>query len=56
MKKKKHKEADSSNDPIVDEEHAVNPHNISTSDAETGDGAEPGKDAEKNDTPEVQEE
>ena len=55
-KKKKHKEADNSNDPIVDEEHVVDPNNISTSDVETEDGAEPEKDAEKNDPPEVREE
>src|SRR3954469_22936570 len=47
--KKKHKEADNSNDPIEEEEHVVEPNNISTSDAETEDGAEP----EKNDPPEV---
>ena len=45
-KKKKHKEADNSNDP----------NSISTSDAETEDGAEPEKDGEKNDPPEVREE
>src|ERR1041385_243225 len=45
-KKKKHKEADNSNDP----------NSISTSDAETEDGAEPEKDSEKNDPPEVREE
>src|SRR3954470_18011802 len=55
-KKKKHKEADNSNDPIEEEEHAVDPNNISTSDAETEDGAEPEKDAEKNDPLEVREE
>src|SRR3954471_10406927 len=55
-KKKKHKEADNSNDPIVDEEPNVDPNNISTSDAETEDGAEPKKDVEKNDPPEVREE
>ena len=54
--KKKHKEADNSNDPIVEEEVVVDPSNISTSDAETEDGAEPEKDAEKNDPPEVREE
>ena len=55
-KKKKHKEADNSNNPIVDEEPVVDPNSISTSDAETEDGAEPDKDNEKNDPPEVQEE
>src|SRR4051812_4448512 len=45
-KKNKHKEADNSNDP----------NSISTSDAETEDGAEPEKDIEKNDPPEVREE
>src|SRR4051812_29031036 len=55
-KKKKHKEADNSNDPIEEEEPVVDPNSISTSDAETGDGAEPEKDAEKNDAPEVCEE
>ena len=55
-KKKKHKEADNSNDPIEEEEPAVDPNSISTSDAETEDGAEPEKDAEKNDPPEVREE
>src|SRR4051812_24464640 len=40
-KKKKHKEADNSNDPITSQEPAVNPNSISTSDAETEDGAEP---------------
>src|SRR4051812_26865960 len=55
-KKKKHKEDDNSNDPIVEEEPDVDPNNISTSDAETKDGAEPEKDAEKNDPPEVREE
>src|SRR3954470_3023758 len=45
-RKKKHKEADNSN----------NPNSISTSDAETEDGAEPEKDGEKNDPPEVREE
>src|SRR3954464_4758297 len=54
--KKKHKEADNSNDPIQEEEQVVDPNNISTSDAETEDGAEPEKDAEKNDPPEVREE
>src|SRR3954463_15886419 len=54
--KKKHKEADNSNDPIVEEEPAVDPNSISTSDAETEDGAEPKKDAEKNDPPKVREE
>src|SRR3954471_16477544 len=48
-KKKKHKEADKSNDPIEEEEQVVDPNSISTSDAETEDGAEPEKDAEKND-------
>src|SRR3954463_16081461 len=55
-KKKKHKEAGNSNDPIVEEEPAVDPNTISTSDAETKDDAEPEKDAEKNDPPEVREE
>src|SRR3954463_5144814 len=56
-KKKKYKEADNSNDPIEEEEeHVVDPNNISTSDAETEDGVEPEKDAEKNDPPEVREE
>src|ERR1041385_7437885 len=55
-KKKKHKEADNSNDPIEEEEQAVDPNSISTSDAETEDGAEPEKDTEKNDPPEVREE
>src|SRR4051812_16274927 len=54
-KKKKHKEADNSNDPIEEEER-VDPNNISTSDAETEDGDEPEKDAEKNDPHEVREE
>src|SRR4051812_25465410 len=54
-KKKKHKEADNSNDPIIDEEPIVDPNSISTSDAETEDGVEPDKDNEKNDPPEVQE-
>src|SRR3954467_11472240 len=45
-KKNKHKKADNSNDP----------NRISTSDAETEDGAKPEKDAEKNDPPEVREE
>src|ERR1041385_83096 len=45
-KKKKHKEVDNSNDP----------NSIYTSDAETEDGAEPEKDGEKNDPPEVREE
>src|ERR1043165_1897848 len=54
--KKKHKGADNPNNPIAEEEQAVNPNNISTSDAETKDGAEPEKDAEKNDPPEVREE
>ena len=53
-KKKKHKYADNSNDPIADEEHVVDPNNISTSDAETKDGAEPKEnDKEKNDPPKV---
>src|SRR4051812_39563297 len=39
-KKKKHKEAGNSNDPIEEEEHVVDPNSISTSDAETEDGAE----------------
>src|ERR1043165_7537320 len=43
-------------DPIEEEEQAVDPNSISTSDAETEDGAEPEKDAEKNDPPEVREE
>src|SRR3954466_4516033 len=55
-KKKKHKEADNSNDPIVEEEHVVDPNSISTSDAETEDGVKPEKDAEKNDPPKVREE
>ena len=55
-KKKKHKEADNSNDPIEEEEQVVDPNSISTSDAETEDGAEPEKGAEKNDTPEFREE
>src|SRR4051812_9803334 len=54
-KKKKHKEAYNSNDPIEEEERAVDPNSISTSDAETEDGAEPEKDAENNDPPEVRE-
>src|SRR4051812_22216591 len=54
--KKKHKEADNSNDPIEEEGQAVDPNSISTSDAETVDGAEPEKDAEKNDPPKVREE
>src|ERR1041384_486855 len=45
-----------SNEPIEEEEHVVDPNNISTSDAETEDGAEPEKDTEKNDPPEVREE
>src|SRR4051812_46544410 len=49
--KKKDKEADNSNDPIADEEPAIDPNNISTCDAETEDGAEPEKDADKNDPP-----
>src|SRR3954466_7841112 len=55
-KKKKHKEADNSNDPIEEEECVVDPNSITTSDAETEDGAEPEKDAEKNDPPDVREE
>ena len=55
-KKKNHKEAENSNDPIEQEEHVVDPNSTSTFDAETEDGAEPEKDAEKNDPPEVQEE
>src|ERR1044072_1924553 len=42
-KKKKKKGADNSNNPIEEEEQAVNLNNISTSDAETEDGAEPEK-------------
>src|SRR3954464_14601730 len=53
-KKKKHKEADNPDDPITSEKPAVDPNSISTSDAETEDGAEPEeKDAEKDDPPEV---
>ena len=55
-KKKKHKEADNPNDPIEEEKQVVDPNSISTSDAETEDGVEPEKDAEKNDPPEVREE
>ena len=55
-KKKKHNEADNPNNPIEEEEQAGDPNSISTSDAETEDGAEPEKDAEKNDPPEVREE
>ena len=55
-KKKKHKEADNSNDPIEEEEQVVDPNSISTSDAETEDVAEPKKEVEKNDPPEVREE
>src|SRR4051812_13665368 len=55
-KKKKHKQANKSNDPIEVEEQVVDPNNISTSDAENEDGAEPEKDAVKNDPPEVREE
>src|SRR3954464_3419417 len=58
-KKNKHKEADNSNDPIEEEEEeelVVDPKNISTSDAETEDGAELEKYAENNDPPEVREE
>src|SRR4051812_37205273 len=55
-KKTKHKEADNSNDRIVDEEPVVDPNSISTSDVETEDGAKPKKDNEKNDPPKVQEE
>ena len=40
----------------MDEEPAVDPNSISTSDVETEDGAEPEKGAEKNDPPEVREE
>ena len=40
-KKKKHKKSDNSNDPIEEEGQAVDPNSISTSDAETEDGAEP---------------
>src|SRR3954470_24301018 len=54
-KKKKHKEANNSNDPIVEEELVVDPNSISTSDDETEDGAEPEKDAKKNDPPEFRE-
>ncbi|KAI5016529.1 hypothetical protein ZWY2020_006380 [Hordeum vulgare] len=54
--KKKHKEADNSNDPIIDEEPIVDPNSISISDAEAEDGVEPDKDNEKNDPPEVREE
>src|SRR3954462_10614095 len=50
-KKKKHIEADNSNDPITSESSFVDPNSISTSDAETEDGAEPEKDREKNDPP-----
>src|SRR4051812_7358991 len=39
--KKKHKEADNSNDPIEEEGQVVDPNSISTSDADTVDGAEP---------------
>src|SRR3954469_6229360 len=39
-KNKKHKEADNPNDPITSEKPAVDPNSISTSDAETKDGAE----------------
>src|SRR4051812_30863961 len=38
-KKKKHKEADNSNDLLTSKEPAVDPNSISTSDAETEDGA-----------------
>ena len=55
-KKKKHREADNSNDPITEEEPIVDPNSISISDAETEDGAESDKDNEKNDPLEVQEE
>src|SRR3954471_22341078 len=51
-KKKKHKEADNSNDPITSEEPVVDPNNITTSDAETEDDAEPEKYKEKDDPPE----
>src|SRR4051812_6301591 len=55
-KKKKHKEADNSNDPITSAEPAIDPNSISTSDAETEDGAEPEEnDREKNDPPDVRE-
>ncbi|KAI4983024.1 hypothetical protein ZWY2020_023516 [Hordeum vulgare] len=54
-KKKKHKEADNSNDPIIDEEPIVDPNSISISDAETEDGVEPDKDNEKTDPPEIRE-
>lgn len=52
-KKKKRKEADNSNDPITDEEPIVDPNSISISDAETEDGAEPDKDNEKTDPPQI---
>ena len=55
-KKKKHKETDNSNDPMINEEPIVDPNSISTSDAESEDGVEPEKDAEKNDPPQVREE
>src|ERR1041385_1113536 len=55
-KKKKHKEAGNSNDPITSENPVFYPNSISTSDAETEDGAEPEEDKEKNDPPEVREE
>src|SRR4051812_11834019 len=43
-KKKKHKEADNSNDPVIDEGPIVDPNSMSTSDAENEDGATPNKD------------
>ncbi|KAI4990663.1 hypothetical protein ZWY2020_039026 [Hordeum vulgare] len=55
-KKNKHKEADNSNGPIIDEEPIVDPNTISISDAETEDDAEPDKDNEKIDRPEIREE
>ena len=55
-KKKKHKEADNSNYATANEEPSVDPNSISTYDAETEDGAEPGNDNEKNDPPEEREE
>ncbi|KAI5022491.1 hypothetical protein ZWY2020_059221 [Hordeum vulgare] len=55
-KKKKHKEADNSNDPIIDEVPIVDPNSISISDAETKDGAESDKDNEKIDPPEIRQE
>src|ERR1041385_4598481 len=50
-KDKKHKEADNSNDPIPSEEPVVDPNNISTSDAETEDGAEPEENDKENNDP-----